>query len=328
MSDLIVHIGFGKTGTSSLQEYLSFHGVDRIDDTNFCYASWSQDGRFIFGNALKEAAIASPHRYVVSTPSLPSSFRGLVEGILKLKSMGLVPILSQEDWARTGAILPALEQLKLKATVISYIRPQVEWFNAGWWQWWTWINDFNHPEDVLRAWSVGFLHWARQLSRWHKSPSVETLVVRLHCKDVVEDFIHFLGGSVVTRLKRHNTSLDPLILKLYKSIPNLREKYNAEIDSVLSPILSKGRRAPWVLSRKLVKQIILDTWQDNKDLLQYLNPEQRNVMSEDHRWWDVKAYESRFNEGPLESMLSRDEAVEILKLVIPIVIDQTRGTRM
>jgi hypothetical protein len=104
MVDAVVHIGFGKTGTSSLQRYLSSYAANGLHGTELCYAAWCLDGSFIFGDELTRQAAASPHKYVVSADVLPSSLQGLAEGLARMKDAGRIPILSQENWSREGCL--------------------------------------------------------------------------------------------------------------------------------------------------------------------------------------------------------------------------------
>ena len=190
MADVILHIGFGKTGSSSIQKYLSIYGTEKIAGTNLVYCAWTANDEFLQGETLYNTAAASCHGYIASTMVVPGSYKGLVKGIEEVHGKGLVPLLSQEDWSRTGReFTTVFEELGLKYKVIAYVRPQVEWLYAGWWQWWAWDENFASPDEVIEKWGMVILNWNAWLKFWQNSPSCEAVKVRLHCRDVVDDFL-------------------------------------------------------------------------------------------------------------------------------------------
>ena len=87
----------------------------------------------------------------------------------------------------------------MRARVVAYVRPQIEWFNSAWWQWWTWRDEFDTPADLLRqwrgGWRPGFMRWRTQLAPWLVNPSVDGLTVRLYRRDTLPDFLELLGAA-------------------------------------------------------------------------------------------------------------------------------------
>ena len=153
------HIGFSKTGSSSLQGYLSFNPVHETRKTHekLMYCSFEKGGKIIYGEDLLKSAISTPLKY-------SSSFSGIAEQLENSKTkleldkifeQGVTPIFSQEDWGRTAEHFKHSDffgQLELDVYVIVYVRPQVDWFNSAWWQWFAWNGDFVTPKDVIDAW--------------------------------------------------------------------------------------------------------------------------------------------------------------------------------
>lgn len=303
MIDAILHIGFGKTGTSSIQHYLCEHD---LSGTDIVYCRLNERGELLTGEKLRAAARRSILGYVNSTPSSVSG--DPVAAIKALRQEGKIVLLSQEDWGRTAKPLNYLNGVKLK--VIAYVRPQVDWFNAGWWQWWRWENEFVSPADVLKVWKPHFLKWAAQLDRWKRSPMVSELTVRLHVQDVVFDFLSVLGCTDIKPTKRMNQSLSPTILKLYEAVPAIRMGSPAEMDVLLSSLVEDKRKAPWVVDRGLAEQIIDATADDNLALRDYLSFDQKAMMDADQHWWSVEAYADRRCEA-LER-ITTEEALSIV----------------
>lgn len=138
-----------------------------IARTDLVYCAWTSEREFLRGAAVTEAAARAPLGYVSSTPVVPPALNGLVRGIAEIHKLGFPPILSQEDWARNGdGCISALETLGLSLRVITYVRSQIEWFNAGWWQWWAWEDALSKPSDVMNAWGTEFLSWSELPAKW------------------------------------------------------------------------------------------------------------------------------------------------------------------
>ena len=294
----VLHVGFGKTGTSALQTYLSRNPW--LEGTRgHRYVVVDGCGRVLDGDAIQAAAAGRAHRYLVSTPRL--WHRGDLEDIgRRLARLGRndVLVLSQEDWARNGRScheLRALERLEIRAHVVAYVRPQVEWFNSGWWQWWTWHEEFDTPPDVLKKWRSGFLCWAKQLKWWAGNPNVSRLSVRLYRRDTVSDFMGVLGATEKIGAEEVvvNSSLSPLHIKLLKSMPGLRRPHTPWYDWVLQGCLPSTEEAPWALTRDDMQTIVDVCKEDNRALMALLTPEDAEAMRQDMRWWSIEPYLDR-----------------------------------
>jgi hypothetical protein len=302
--DAILHIGFGKTGTSSIQRYLCEHD---LNGTNIVYSVLNEQGEIFVGETLRALARRGVLGYVSSTPLSASG--DPVRAIKAMREQGNIPLFSQEDWSRTAEPLTYLHDVKLK--VIAYVRPQVDWFNAAWWQWWRWEDLFASPADVLNLWNSYFLQWAAQLDVWKRSQLVSECTVRLHTQeDVVPDFLSILGCTDIKPTERLNQSLSPTILKLYESVPAIRRANPPEMDALLSSVIEDRRKAPWVICHDLSQRIVDATVDNNFALREYLSSDQRKSMDADQRWWSAEAYADRHYET-LEQ-ITTDELLSIV----------------
>jgi len=326
MSRMVFHVGFGKTGTSSLQSFLSRHAAGRLGNSPYVYCALEADGNIRMGEELASKARRSTLGYVSSAPSiaLTANTQLLRTGLADLAEQGIIPVCSQEDWSRRGnEFLEAnfFEAIDCDVEVIAYVRPQVDWFNAGWWQWFTWDDRFNAPRDVIDAWGCHFLKWAAQIKRWKGISRVSNVRVRLHQGSVIDDFLRLLEISGVPEDRstaRINTSLSPLIIKLYKAIPALRSIHGGEMDSVLSKYLKSEEGAPWVVTPDLAETIVEQTSFDNMELLKLLDKDQADIMKGDLRWWDSKSYEGRKLMDEKDAVLSREDCILLLSRLVPL----------
>jgi hypothetical protein len=327
---ILLHIGFGETGTSALQSYLSFNPEHELPGANgrIRYCAIAGDGRLLQADALRSLASLSPHRRVASEPEVCrlQSLTELRQALGSVLREGFVPLLSQEDWGRRAEEFRQagfLRELGCEAEIIVYVRPQVEWFNAGWWQWWAWDPQFRDPLDVVSAWGPNFMYWADQICAWRDLPGVRKVTVRLHRPDAVSDFFSIWGANP-TRDRRNipapEISMAPLLLKILRSAPETATAHQGEAAVVLSRHLKLQGELPWAIDATLASRIVAWTRDDNRRLLGLLDDTSRQEMENDPRWWSADHHKSTRAWSGSDSGLSEPEVVEALEQLTSAVI--------
>jgi hypothetical protein len=324
MTEAVIHIGFDKTGTSSLQTALS---SDVLDGTQYEYCAIKSNGSPIYGQALSKRARRAVMGYVASTHRLDCIDHNLVRtGIATIRDRGKIPILSQEAWSCLGDVFKdraLLERWGISgAHIIAYVRPQVEFLNSGWWQWWAWSGSFETPADIIQQLGVSLLLWTTRLKPWASIGAVERLSVRLHGQDTIEDFFSLIGlRNLVFDVPRKNTGMSRELIQIYKAIPGLRTEHGAELDSVLGPVLNGGS-TPWVVSPNLARRVLDQCREDNIELRTYLSRDQQDQMAENKRWWSAECYGEAEDVEPLKLC----DAIAILSKIVPEWVTLRRET--
>lgn len=325
MTRILLHIGYGKTGSSSIQTFLSQH-LSADSDQPYQYCAVDRGGNVVTGRRLAEQAARSPVGYVASHGDLTlegfdvSAMRRGVEAIME---RGRTPILSQEYWAHIGERLRlglVFEKLGLDVEAVAYVRPQVEYLNSGWWQWWRWMRQFDTPDALVAKWGVSFISWGRLLRPWSQIEQVKNLSVRLHSGDVVRDFTSHLGldpDRWNLSGYRKNPGMTARLVKLYDAVPQLRGLHDSLTDSVLGPLVNGEDGTPWVVGETLAERLIASLEPDNRALSSMMDVSQAAAMNADPRWWSTDAFKAHFQQAPDPTPLSRDEAVELLRAIVP-----------
>jgi hypothetical protein len=332
MRKIYLHIGCGKTGSSSLQSFLSFNPEIQHPETHekLLYCCILKDGSILFGDELKRRAARSPMKYLASDPTIANMgsldvLKSELDGIFE---RGYTPIFSQENWSRRAGDFSNsnfFNKLNVLADVIVYVRPQVDWFNSAWWQWFVWNKLFKKPQDVIDAWGYNFMLWGDLISQWRGVDGVNNITVRLQPNDIIEDFLGLFNHVPVPGMSQKyktNISLPPILIRFLLKYPFLRKQHSAQVDVILSRFLKFEGKSPWIIGAELGHQIITATRVDNEKLLEMLDNTSQELMKNDPRWWDAEYYKSRyiFNEKDLE--LSGDDLRSIFVQAIRSIISR------
>lgn len=316
MSRIVLHVGAGKTGSSALQTFLSTYAGTLVDgDLRYEYCSLEADGTIWRHDRVRSSARHSLMGYRASAQDLssvdPSRF---ADNLRMFADGGIVPVFSQENWLAqvTRGKIPHCLAAADEVDVVAYLRPQVEWFNSGWWQWWAWDDRIAKPEDVLDVWPGITMHWGHFLQAWSNLPTVTKVYARLAPRDIVGDFLRLLGISVEHQVTMVNQAMSERMSRLYRTLPGLRQSFGPELDVVLAPYINDAGATPWVVEPRIVDRIISETRETNDLLLTFLDPVQREEMQADARWWDAAAFAERAY-VPLETLqMDAQEAARLL----------------
>ena len=301
MRKIVLHIGFPKSGSSALQQFLCRYPDLKGRAGNYRYHVLAK-GKALTGKALRQRARFYPWGVVPTSASIQEALHFCEQ----MDTQDQIPVLSREAWTsdiENFVTAAAQFQDRLSLDIVVWIRPQVDWFQSSWWQWHGWAPGQPAPEDVFakqEKWETS--NWERILAKVEGCKNVHRIHTRLFQKkgDVVSDFISLLNiedpRAVSSRGRPTNASLGKNHIRFYKALPWLRAPHRSLPDYYLMKVLPGGGKAPWVVSRDLAGKIIDRYRESNRQLLKRLPEDQQQMMRDDSRWWDVEAYREYFDQ--------------------------------
>lgn len=299
----VLHVGMSKCGSSALQTVLSLQPELTPADSGMPAARYvvlPKDGALVTGEEIGGIARRVPCGYAISARAHDLDAMGCARIALLRRELartagdGARLVLSNEGWAQEYAEFTTgrfLERLELDCTVLIYVRPQVEWCNAAWWQWGAWTG-LELPRWVERQHER--MQWSRVVEGWRCVPGVRDVHVRLLPPGIVEDFCATVGvaspGEVVA-----NRSLPGVVLRVFQRHRRLRPgAHDSDIEFAIARHLELPRsRTPWVMPQEVVERVIASCHESNLELLAQLDPEQRERMRADAAWWDAAHFAPR-----------------------------------
>lgn len=309
---LVIHPGFGKCASSSLQATLSLSPVYNLDSKRrFHYLCLGKDS-ILSGEHITKRARASAFDYASSVNASVLSknsekLNHLLEAVLEEYPSEDLLILSCEGWCQEPAqlnCLPVLQSLAEECVFISLVRAPVSWINSAFWQWGAWSNV--SQETWINKAGLRGANWFQSLMEIADVfPHAQHKVIPLtRGTDVIEAFFAAIGmqHKFFKKLRKisNNTSLPLEILHLYLRFPELRpDPHSSAIDFKIGRLLSDKtltllNRKPWAITHAQVS-ILIDLLSQSVDNLadRFLNKESTNLLKADEEWLSAKAYLKR-----------------------------------
>lgn len=337
MIDAVIHIGFAKCGSSALQSALSSNPVIALENARYdkvIFVAVMQDGTVLHGDVLKSMAAASPFSYVNScglySDAAMKHCAAIKETLESLSNHGAnLLVFSCEGFnGKIDAARPQsmFDRLGLRRSIVCYVRNPVEWMNSAWWQWGAW-GDTDLDHYVKAVTSGNLARWADRLEAWQRYAGKENLRVRLLPKDIVADFFEQIGVPEQSeRPNRTNSSLPAEVVRFFQRHSILRPSpHQPKMDFILSEVLMAGThytKTPWVLRPEHIASILRQTRRSSLKLLDFLDPAEKALCSNDAKWWDAKAFEARRAAPEADASLLNDQTLDAMLLDAYRAIEQ------
>jgi hypothetical protein len=210
---LLVHIGHGKTGSTSIQQTL-LKNRDALLERGVAY----------LGRMLEHCETSEPKEWqhadgaVRLLHQMPADTAGqeiysvLTEELDRLKTIGVhTAIWSNEAFfARREAVCDALEKLRedgVAVTIIVYLRRHDKWAKSAYAQWGIRHKSYEGPVKSFQEWiKLRPVHFADNLEFWDQHFGSDLLVRNFdETPDVVADFFEKSGITDIDAIRAYET---------------------------------------------------------------------------------------------------------------------------
>lgn len=299
--ELVLHIGAGKCGSSSLQSYLSQNSAhtSRHGHT-YEYVAIGGNGKPLRGQNLKNYAAKSPYGYGCYPPI---GANGKQLGIIldsattlrAMKSEDITPILSCEGWVKECEQFTesrVLEKIGLVTDVVLYVRPPLDWINSAYWQWGAWTGA--GFERWLKNAHTG-VFWGDFAESWRNVPNVRHVQMRLATNDIVTDFMQRIECDLQGHAQALNSGSSGDFLRFLQRNRIYRfDPHSPQVEFIFNRLITeKSSKTPWIIEPKLQDWIFQCLGDHYKSLHNYLSPADWETVLGDSRWWDASSYVNR-----------------------------------
>jgi len=320
---LVLHVGFGKCASSSLQATLSHSPVIRIGDNTTLYYGVIKRKRIFYGDAIHGATDSSVFGYCASDHllKLKNHLRAIRNKIAKLSELlgdNSVLLLSCEAWHNHPQLIREMIPVELLAgnvEILCIVRAPVSWINSAYWQWGAWTS--LTQSQWIRQVGLKRVDWNKHLNSIKAIlPEVPLRVFPITSSaDVIRLIFTALNFDASTLndtlILRSNTSLPLEILHLFVRYPELRDgPHSSGIDFLISKIISPKTSGilntqPFSLSKDEISDLIESTAYSCHQLAEnHLTASARDAIQADAQWTCADYY-SKFNYVSREQLENR-----------------------
>lgn len=270
---LILHIGMGKTGTSSIQNALSGSSID-LSEQNVRYLG-------MWFNAIDPAYQGYKGLQELSSleeSSQKNAAKLYVDYLKKLHTEANLEkfILSNEGiWASIGSLKHFIEALReeIDLQLVAYVRNPYDWLPSAFTQWGLLhkqqtgpLQNFRQRSEVLLGQYAAFMDWISNFE--------DILTVRPHNKkvDVVEDFTQLCGIKIKPRNTRSLERSEPAETLLRAAFNNryhqevLPELFNRAVLNTQNPVPKMADLAQLAFDYEGIEEVI----RSRQDIFDYM----------------------------------------------------------
>ena len=225
MKNLILHIGHGKCGSTSLQAFFELNFKKKCfsdSGESFVYAKVMDDGKIHSGLSIKSNPyMTSGSGLNLQNPRLKEILASLEEKFQDVDNL----ILSSEGWSNHNVVSlevkKAFESQNYKIKIFMVSRPQIDFLNSGWWQWGLWA--YNSVELWVKSHKDN-VNFFRRLHQWSVLDNIEQINVCDISQDIYQSFLkcYFIKVDGISIPNDANVGTN---IKLLRHIYNRRNFY-------------------------------------------------------------------------------------------------------
>lgn len=226
---LYVHIGSGKTGSSSIQKTLNAN-FEALEKSKMLYCG------LMFENSLSKTF---DWQITAGWPQLISQGKDVASAQLSEAVQTSIEMAKQEGyhsliWSNESLfgneeiVIPALNSLnksEISVVVICYIRRHESWIQSAYVQWGLKHKTYKGKIKSFREWyQPARVQFSKTLAKW-KNEEWDSLIIKNFeaCGDVTESFLKLVGVPGIDKNIRDNDSPSEIALALWSLFNNQSE---------------------------------------------------------------------------------------------------------
>lgn len=277
MKELIIHVGFSKCGSSSVQSFLTSNPVIHSQETVFRYCCFDNKQQILTPESIKahENGLTGYTNTIFNKDI--DQFAIQLDKINQQYNDNDSIIISNEGLCNPGWLceerIELLESLNVTIKIFAITRPYVEWLNSGWWQWGCWGDDAAVEKWIrIRA----LENFVNNLKQWLSLSNVSDYVVIDLSQQPIHSLLNFLSIPEnefdLNKIANRSSSADLLRYLVVNKHKLRRSTHAPGIEFLLNRELNHvGKKAPFVLSKNMVSKLIKENQDTSLELLDLLS---------------------------------------------------------
>lgn len=293
VQNIILHIGKPKCASSSIQTFLSYNPVIKINNKNYMYFVIKSDS-ILLGDKITVMSQKSPQNYqssICPTRNLSAwqnALKNAIEYFQKTPDYFDLVISSEH---LTFNQMPTnffdlLDNFSVGIRIFMVVRDPISYFNSAYWQWGVW-DGLPQPYDwYLKNKDINYIN---SLLPFIGLNSLKNYQVVDLSENVVEQFFLFTTGTELTgdfKVPVANRSSSPNVLHLLLNNPDSFRRYThaPEIEFLINKKLKQSTSsAPKVVNQKMASMILDNFLQNDYDILHHISETSGTQLDHIHK---------------------------------------------
>lgn len=328
MKRLVLHIGAGKCGSSSIQSYFATHFADarvNMAGETVAYAAVMQN-RVLIGRDLSQAQKESPYGYVSSVRMNEVRPDTLQANLAELKEKTPdvdIVLLSCEGWVHEakseGAKLFA--EIGVPVDLVLVVRPPVELMNASWWQWGVWTG---LPLERWCKAQLSLVNFDAMLSSWMALGIGSRVRAIELSQNPIHQLLGFLGfePADLPEAEVKNAATDARLLRhlIKNKIDYGRSVHQPAIEFRLNETLQlNAEKPPMVFSPALSRHVLQAVFESSKKTLDLVREGGAVSEARVQKYLDVDHY-ANADHCDFETWVSEHNSDEFVRELIANIL--------
>ena len=302
MTELILHVGVNKTGSSSIQKFIQVNAA-KLQDLNFVIP----DKNMGLGKQITGEHVFELQKYLKGDAEQIKALQGKFEKIYKsCKKDGQKVLISAENLGTAQAAKVFKSVLDGRpAKVIIYIRRQDELIESSWQQWHSKVNQ-NYDAWLLEAIRI-IGNWENILNCWEACVGQENIHLEVFERprfpqgNIIRDFIDKIGVSgdddfeldLPDANPTYAQYITPLVEGNERIFDNVHDNEFYKMIGNLTGSKFRAKKKYSLMSRKQRENILKYFAAQNRRVCAKYFPERKSLFSElDHEKYTYLTKES------------------------------------
>ena len=254
MKELLVHTGFAKCGSSSIQSLLTLNSQFEVDGKTFRYLGFDQWNKLSDPLWIEQFGHYPPYYFETNLSNDDCVLKEQLRSITRCSAdVGIISSETLSDWL-TEDKAELLSSLDIPIHLFVVVRPFADWLNAAWWQWGAFT-----PHEIDR-WvsSTDICAFPKSLSSWLRLPNISQCTVVDLNDSPIEKLASILGLNSAHSKKVNAGSSEDLLRFLIKNKHVLgRGIHDPQIEFILNDELAfSGPKPKSIITAEIATSIL------------------------------------------------------------------------
>lgn len=320
LKELLIHTGFAKCASSSIQSFLTLNPKFEIDGKTFRFLGFNQSDDLVDTQRIEQRGHYPPYFFQTNFSNDNFRLSKQLRSIKRCKAdVGIISSEALSSWLTPDrAVL--LSALDIPIHLFVVVRPFSDWLNSAWWQW----GAFTGHEVDRWVSSIDIGAFPMSLSSWLSLPQISKCTLVDLNDSPVEKLADVLGLKTAQSKKVNTGSSEELLRFLIKNKEVLgRAVHKPQIEFILNDELDfSGPKPKSIITSEKATSILSSysgiDYGHSRDLLMPIFERHKRDLE-----LNMQRFEESESVASLKSFLAKDHCPVFLQAMCDLLVKRS-----